>query len=87
MDQAAAVDLCRNVLMTAVLLAAPVLIIGAVVGLVTGFLQSIFQVQDQTVSFVPKLIACAVVLLACLPWMMSRLIEFAQTAFSNSGGF
>lgn len=87
MDQSAAIDLCRTVLMTVVMLAAPVLIVATVVGLVTGLLQTIFQVQDQTISFVPKLIACAVVLVACLPWMFSRLIEFTQSAFGVSNGF
>ena len=86
-DQSTAIDLCRTVLMTVVLLAAPVLIVAAVVGMLTGLLQTIFKVQDQTISFVPKLVACAVVLVVCLPWMFSRLIEFTQMAFSSSPGF
>lgn len=85
MDQSTAIDLCRSVVMTALMLAAPVLIIATVVGLITGLLQTLFQVQDQTVSFVPKLIACAIALVACLPWMFSRLIEFTQTAFLGNG--
>ena len=65
--------------MLAGLLAAPVLIAGALVGLVTGLLQTLFQIQDQSISFVPKLVVSSLVLLACLPWMFSRMVEFTQT--------
>lgn len=65
--------------MLAGLLAAPVLIVGALVGLVTGLLQTLFQIQDQSISFVPKLVVSSLVLLACLPWMFSRMVEFTQT--------
>lgn len=83
-DSSQAVDLCRQALMLAAMLAAPVLVIGAVVGIVTGLLQTLFQIQDQSISFVPKLIVSSVVLLACMPWMFSRMIEFTQTMFVGS---
>ena len=79
LDPTQAVDLCRQALMLAGLLAAPVLIVGAIVGLVTGILQTLFQIQDQSIAFVPKLVVSSLVLLACLPWMFSRMIEFTQT--------
>ncbi len=84
-DPSSAIDLCRSVMMTAILLAAPVLLVATVVGLLTGILQTLFQVQDQSISFVPKLIACTIVLLACMPWMFSRLMEFTQTTFLGPG--
>ncbi|MCO8120339.1 flagellar biosynthetic protein FliQ [Stieleria sp. TO1_6] len=85
LDSSQAVDLCRQALMLAVMLAAPVLIVGAIVGIVTGLLQTLFQIQDQSISFVPKLIVSSLVLLACLPWMFSRIIEFTQTVFVSPG--
>ena len=81
LDSSQAIDLCRQALMLAALLAAPVLVIGAVVGILTGLLQTLFQIQDQSISFVPKLIVSCIVLLACMPWMFSRMIEFTQTVF------
>ena len=81
MDTSQAVDLCRQTLLLAAMLAAPALIVAAVVGMLTGLLQTLFQVQDQSISFVPKLVACCVVLLTCMPWMFSRMIEFAQHLF------
>lgn len=85
LDSSQAVDLCRQALMLAALLAAPVLVVGAIVGMITGLLQTLFQIQDQSISFVPKLIVSSLVLLACMPWMLSRMIEFTQTLFAGPG--
>lgn len=85
MDASQAVDLCRQTLMLAVMLAAPVLLIGAAVGIATGLFQTLFQIQDQSISFVPKLIASCLVLLACLPWIFSRMIEFTQQLYLGAG--
>ncbi|OYP30360.1 flagellar biosynthetic protein FliQ [Rhodopirellula sp. MGV] len=86
LDANQAVDLCRQALLLAALLAAPVLLAGAATGLLSGLVQTLFQVQDQSISFVPKLVVSSLVLLACLPWMLSRMMDFAGTLFA-SGGF
>lgn len=85
MDAAAVMDLCRSALMTAIVIAAPVLVVGLVVGLVMGMLQALTQIQDQTVSFVPKLLAISAALVACMPWLMSRMVEFTREVFINAG--
>ncbi|MEM6469111.1 MAG: flagellar biosynthetic protein FliQ [Planctomycetota bacterium] len=79
-----AMELCRQALLLAAVLATPVLAIGLLSGLLTGILQTLFQVQDQTLSFVPKLIACSLVLLICLPWMFGRLMEFSRAMFAGA---
>ena len=84
MDSSQAVDLCRQALLLAAMLAAPALIASAVVGLFSGLLQTLFQVQDQSITFVPKLIVCGAVLLVCMPWMFARMIDFAQQLFVGS---
>jgi len=84
-DASHTMDLCRQALLLAALLAAPVLIAGAVTSLVTGVLQTLFQIQDQSISFVPKLIVSSLVLLACMPWMFSRMCEFTQQLFVGAG--
>ncbi len=81
-----AVDLIRETLLMAVVLAAPLLLVGMVAGLVIGLVQALTQIQDQTVSFVPKLLAMAAVLVACTPWLMTRMIEFTRSVFENAGG-
>lgn len=80
-DSSEAIDLCRQALLLAAFLAAPILLAGAITSLVTGLLQTLFQIQDQSISFVPKLIVSSLVLLACMPWMFSRMCEFTQQLF------
>ena len=67
MDAASAVDLCRTTLLSAVVIAAPMLVIGMLAGLFVGLIQALTQIQDQTVAFVPKILAMAGVLVLCLP--------------------
>jgi flagellar biosynthetic protein FliQ len=71
--------------MAAVVIAAPLLLVGMAAGLLVGLLQALTQVQDQTVSFVPKILAMAGVLIACLPWLVTRMVEFTRTVFENAG--
>lgn len=84
MDPATAVDLCRNTLISALILAAPILLAGVATGLAIGLLQALTQIQDQTVSFVPKLIAMVAVMIACMPWLMMRLLEFTRDIFTHA---
>lgn len=86
MDAASAVDLCRATLMAAVVIAAPMLLVGMAAGLSVGLIQALTQIQDQTVAFVPKILAMAAVLIACLPWLVVRMVNFTQTVFENAGG-
>jgi flagellar biosynthetic protein FliQ len=85
LDASMAVDLCRTTLMAAVVIAAPMLLIGMLAGLLVGLMQALTQIQDQTVAFVPKILAMAGVLIVCLPWLMMRMVEFTQTVFENAG--
>jgi flagellar biosynthetic protein FliQ len=54
-----------------------------VVGLLIGLLQALTQIQEQTVAFVPKLIAMAVALGLSLPWVLTRLIEYSRELIQN----
>jgi flagellar biosynthetic protein FliQ len=81
MTGASPVDLVQAALLTALVVATPVLLVAVVVGLVTAFAQAATQVQDQAVSAVPKLVACGIALLALAGWMVSKLVSFAQAMF------
>ncbi len=74
-DQAA--ELGRAALMMTLLIGAPVLLAAIAVGLVISILQAVTQIQDQTISFVPKIVAMMVTLLIVLPWAMTRMIEYS----------
>lgn len=70
MNDAAIVDLARNALLMAVTLASPMLMVALVVGLLVSIVQAVTQIQEQTLAFVPKLLAVAMVFLIGLPWMI-----------------
>jgi flagellar biosynthetic protein FliQ len=72
--------------MSAVVIAAPMLLVGMAAGLSVGLIQALTQIQDQTVAFVPKILAMAAVLIACMPWLVVRMVDFTQTVFENAGG-
>lgn len=86
MDPQTAIDLGREALWTALLIGAPVLIVGLVVGLIIGLIQALTQIQEQTVSFVPKIVAMVVALGLSLPWLLQRLIEYSHDLIAGIPG-
>jgi flagellar biosynthesis protein FliQ len=78
-----AVDLGRQALNLALVVGAPILGAGLVVGLIIGLLQAVTQVQEQTVSFVPKLVAMVLVLSLTLPWLIERMVEYSHDLIIN----
>ena len=79
MDTNQALDLGREALLTVLIVASPVMGIGLAVGLVISLFQSMTQLQEQTLSFVPKIIAMIGVALLLVPWLAGRLLSYAQT--------
>ena len=77
------VDLVTRTLHTAILLAAPPLLAGLVVGVAVSIFQAITQMQEQTLVLVPKVLAVALVLLLCLPWMLQVLLTFTTNLFTH----
>lgn len=65
------------------MISAPVLLVGLVVGVVISLLQAVTQVQEMTLVFVPKIVACLVMLVAALPWMINLLVSFTHNLFAN----
>ena len=65
------------------LIAAPMLIVGLIVGVVISLLQAVTQIQEMTLVFVPKIVAVLITLVASLPWMISLLTTFTQNIFAN----
>jgi flagellar biosynthetic protein FliQ len=77
-----AVYLVRESLLAALQIAAPVLLAGVVIGLVVSLVQSITSIQDQTLTFVPKIAAMIIVAALLLPWIALRLVEYAAELFA-----
>ncbi len=78
-----AVDLAREAMMIATLISAPVLVAGMLVGLIIGLIQALTQIQEQTVAFVPKLVAMVLALGLSLPWVLTRLVEYSRELIEN----
>ncbi|REJ70285.1 MAG: flagellar biosynthetic protein FliQ [Planctomycetota bacterium] len=78
-----AIDLGREAIMTMLKISAPVLIAGMAVGLLIGLLQALTQIQEQTISFVPKIIAMVLVLSFTLPWLIEEMVRYSQELISH----
>ena len=72
-----ALQLLDQLMWTAVMVAAPILLSALVVGVVISVLQVATQLQEMTLSYIPKLAITALVLIAIGPWMLRRITEFA----------
>ncbi len=77
-------DLAREALLMALFVSAPVMLIGMAVGLVISLLQSVTQLQEQTLSFVPKIVAMIAVALVLSPWLANKLLEYAVALFAET---
>jgi flagellar biosynthetic protein FliQ len=77
MDAQDVVELGRQALWLSLLISSPMLLVGMVVGLLIGLLQALTQIQEQTVAFVPKLVAMFIVLGLTLPWLITRMVEYS----------
>lgn len=76
MSDSIVVDLARNALLLAASLAGPMLLVALIVGLIISILQAVTQIQEQTLAFVPKLAAVAMVFLIGLPWMIQTAVRY-----------
>lgn len=84
MTAAEALTLGREALLMVLIVSAPIMGIGLVVGLIISLFQSMTQLQEQTLSFVPKIVAMVGVSLILIPWLTERLMEYTTTLLGES---
>ncbi len=70
------VEILRQLVTTSLLIISPILVTSMVIGLLVSLFQSVTSIQEQTLTFVPKLLAVAFVLVAAAPWMLKMLMQF-----------
>ncbi|TVQ26710.1 MAG: flagellar biosynthetic protein FliQ [Spirochaetaceae bacterium] len=80
------VQLLRSSVLQILILAAPVLLIGMLVGLIVSILQATTSIQEQTLTFVPKIVAIMLALLFFGPWMFGVLVVFTENIFAQIPG-
>lgn len=78
MNESVVVSVVKETLYTAMLVGGPILIISLIVGLIVSIFQATTQIQEQTLSFIPKLITIALVLVVGGAWMLNELIQFTN---------
>lgn len=75
------VSIARDAIYTTLLISAPMLVSGLLIGLIISILQAITQVHEMTLTFIPKIIVVAASLLLFLPWIISTMIDFTHRMF------
>lgn len=86
MDLGSAIQLIRSGIFTILIVAAPVLLIGLLVGLVVSIIQATTSIQEQTLTFVPKIAAILLALFYFGPWMIQTVVEFSRNVFQQIPG-
>ena len=83
MTEGQVLDIARQALYTIILCSAPLLIISLVVGLVVSIFQTVTSIQEQTLTFVPKLICVFLGMMIFGSWILTNLTEFINTLWSD----
>lgn len=85
MNTELAIETFKQVIIFALYVTAPFLLLTLVIGLVTSLLQSVTSIQEQTLTFAPKLLAMGGLMLAAAPWLLRSLSEFATAMITRMG--
>ncbi|MEO2006993.1 MAG: flagellar biosynthetic protein FliQ, partial [Candidatus Poribacteria bacterium] len=77
----------RNMLLTALLVASPVLVTALVVGLFVSIMQAITQIHEMTLTFIPKILSIVTMLLILIPWILQTLVTYAVGNFKSMNSY
>jgi flagellar biosynthetic protein FliQ len=81
------ISLAEKAVYTTLIVCGPLLLLALVIGLVVSIFQATTQIQEQTLAFVPKIVAVLLGLIFFGPWMLSTLVSYAQDIFGNLNRF
>ncbi len=82
MSQEMVVAIGREALTLTMLVSGPMLMFGLVIGVVISIFQAVTQINEMTITFVPKIVAVASALLLFLPWMINLIVDFTHRMFA-----
>ncbi len=77
------IGLMAEAVKVTLLLSAPMLMVGLVVGLIISIFQAVTQIQEMTLTFVPKIVAVMLALIIALPWMLNLMVTYTQKLFQS----
>ena len=78
------IDIAKQAITVTIMISAPVLGLGLLVGLIVSIIQATTQIQEQTLSFIPKILAIFITLLVFGPWMMRVMMDFTINLYGLS---
>ena len=81
------ISLAERAVMMVLIIGGPILVIALVVGLIVSIFQATTQIQEQTLAFIPKIVAVLFALVLLGPWMLSRILNFTQDILLNLNGY
>jgi flagellar biosynthesis protein FliQ len=83
MNQDVVINVSMQAMQLAFMVAMPLLLVALVVGLVVSVFQAVTQIQEQTLSFIPKIVAMGVTLVVLGPWMLNQVVAYTQQLYSS----
>ena len=83
MSQDEVINLAMQAMQVAFKIAMPLLLVGLVIGLVISVFQAVTQIQEQTLTFIPKIVGMGLVLVIAGPWMLSEVITYTQELYTS----
>jgi flagellar biosynthesis protein FliQ len=83
MNQDTVVSICTSAMELALKVGLPILLVGLVLGLIVSVFQAVTQIQEQSLTFIPKVIGLAVVLVVGGPWMLGQLVSWTQELYAQ----
>ena len=83
MTQDTVVNLATQAMTLALEVAGPMLLVGLVVGVAVSLFQAVTSIQEQSLSFIPKIVALAVLIVVLGPWMLGQLVTYATNLYTS----
>ncbi|ASS93216.1 flagellar biosynthesis protein FliQ [Peribacillus simplex] len=81
------IDIAEKGIYMVLIIAGPLMVIALIIGLLVSIFQATTQIQEQTLAFVPKIVAVLLGLILLAPWMLSHLLSYANEIFGNLNRF
>ena len=81
MNQDTVINLATQGMILALKIAGPILLLGLIIGLLVSIFQAVTSIQEQSLSFIPKIVGVAVLIVVLGPWMLGQIVSYAQNLY------
>ena len=82
-SESVVLDIARDAIYTIIITSAPLLLVSLIIGLIVSIFQTVTSIQEQTLTFVPKILGVFVTMLICGSWMLNNMSSFIERLWSN----